>query len=55
MYRWGSIEKHSYVLGAYSKKAKAQTEGDTEKEYRGGKYDPEITEWEVDFNKKNSQ
>lgn len=51
MYRYGNHESHSYVLGAWSKKAKAQDEGVQEEEHRGGKYKPEITEWEVEFKK----
>lgn len=51
MYRYGNHENHSYVLGAWSKKAKAQDEGLAEQKYRGDKYKPEITEWEVEYKK----
>jgi hypothetical protein len=48
MYRWGERDKHSYVLGVYNKKAKAQDEAQKEKEYRGGnKYYPEILECDI--------
>jgi hypothetical protein len=44
MYRWGDREKHSYVLGVFSKKHRAIQEGDAETEWRGGKYYPEVLE-----------
>lgn len=49
MYRWGDRESHSYVLGAYSTKTKAEKAGQKEKEYRGGtKYYPECIEVVID-------
>lgn len=41
MYRWGDFDSHSYVLGVYDKKHKAQSEAVKEFENRGcGKYLP---------------
>lgn len=49
MYRWGDRERHSYVLGAYSTKTKAEKAGEAEREYRGwNKYYPEALEVSVD-------
>lgn len=48
MYRFGDPDNHSYLLGVYSKKAKAQDEGERHKAYRGYKYYPEVLE--VDTN-----
>ena len=49
MYRWGDRECHSYLLGVYSTKAKAEKAGQKEKEYRGGsKYYPECIEVPLD-------
>ncbi len=50
MYRWGSRENHSYVIGVFSSEQKAGDAGDAEHKYRGGKYDPEIIEVEIDVN-----
>ena len=45
MYRWGDRECHSYLLGVYSIKTKAEKAALTEKDFRGGnKYYPEILE-----------
>ena len=52
MYRWGDHECHSYLLGVYNKKHKAIEEGKKEKEWRGGKYAPEVTEVLIDGTKK---
>lgn len=43
--RWGDSETHSYIVGVYTKKHKAQEAAKTEAEYRGGKYECEILEW----------
>jgi hypothetical protein len=45
MYRWGERENHSYVLGAYTKKALAISEADKEEQNRGAKYIAEILEY----------
>ena len=47
MCRWGDKEKHSYVLGVYELFLTAQKDGEKERAYRGGKYEPNITEHEV--------
>lgn len=47
-YRWGDRELHSYTVGVYSKKAAALKAADAETEYRGGKYECEVIEFEVD-------
>lgn len=45
MYRWGSRENHSYVLGVFSTKPKAIKGGEKERENRGGnKYYQECIE-----------
>ncbi len=38
MLRWGDRENHSYVLGVYDTKTKAENAGKFEENYRGGKY-----------------
>lgn len=49
MYRWGNHECHSYVLGAYSTKTKAEKAASLEQAYRGGtKYYPEVLEVPID-------
>jgi hypothetical protein len=50
MYRYGDREKHSYVLGVWSSSEVAMQAGQTEALWRGGKYEPEVTEWKVDAN-----
>ena len=50
MYRYGDREKHSYVLGVWSSSGVAMQAGQTEALWRGGKYEPEVTEWKVDAN-----
>ena len=50
MYRYGDREKHSYVLGVWSSREIAMQAGETEALWRGGKYEPEVTEWKVDAN-----
>ena len=39
MYRWGSTEDHSYPIGVFTTKKKAEAAGKAENEYRGGKYE----------------
>ena len=50
MYRYGDREKHSYVLGVWSSSEVAMQAGQTEALWRGGKYEPEVTEWKIDAN-----
>ena len=50
MYRWGNHEDHSYVLGVWTNKIVAENYGITEEAYRGGKYDAEVTECDLDGN-----
>lgn len=47
-YRWGDRENHSYLVGVYSKKHAAMKAGERETEYRGGKYECEVIEWQLD-------
>lgn len=37
-YRWGDRSNHSYVVGAFDKKAQAIKCADSHTTYRGGKY-----------------
>jgi len=48
MQRWGSSEDHHYIIGVFKKFKEAQKAGVKEREYRGGKYDPSISEIEID-------
>ena len=50
MFRYGNHEAHSYVLGVWSTYKAAQAAGGVEAAWRGGKYEPSITDWEVDAN-----
>lgn len=55
MHRWGDRESHSYFLGVYSKKKRAQNAGNREYEQRGsGKYYPEIIKTNLDSLKQKS-
>ena len=47
-FRWGDREKHSYILGIYTKKSMAIESAEYEENWRGGKYSCEIREWEMD-------
>jgi len=47
-FRYGNHENHSYLVGVFTDKETALKEADTEEDYRGGKYECEVTEWEVD-------
>ena len=54
MYRWGDREAHSYVEGAYIDPIVAETMGEHEALYRGGKYEFEVLEFDssnVDYMK----
>ena len=42
MYRYGNIERHSYLLGVYEKATEALKYGEDESVYRGRKYYPEV-------------
>ena len=48
MLRWGDAENHSYVHGVYSTREAAEKAGQVQAVWRGGKYDPRITECEID-------
>lgn len=48
MYRYGNREKHSYVLGVFTTYKLAEDWGSTEKAYRAGKYEPDITQFIID-------
>lgn len=47
-YRWGDQEEHSYTVGVYSTKALSLKSAGNEHTHRGGKYECEILEWELD-------
>jgi len=47
-YRWGEQSNHSYLLGVYTKKHAALVAGDEHREYRGGKYECEVIEADVE-------
>lgn len=47
--RWGDRETHSYIVGVYFKKHAALKAAETEENYRGGKYECEVLEWELDY------
>lgn len=47
-YRYGDRESHSYVVGVFKKKAKAQEAALAERETRGGMYRCEVLECSVD-------
>ena len=46
MYRWGDLEEHNYCAGCFTKKTRAEGIGKWEREFRGGKYEPIVTEVE---------
>jgi hypothetical protein len=48
MLRWGNLEKHHYIVGAFSTFEQAELVGDVEKTWRAGKYEYWITEVELD-------
>jgi hypothetical protein len=47
MNRWGDDELHSYVEGVYDDIELAKKWGQAEKDFRGGKYEAEIVEFEL--------
>ena len=47
-YRFGDRDLHSYSVGVYSDKDSALDAARIETDYRGGKYDCEVLEWELD-------
>lgn len=47
MLRWGDRELHSYVEGVYGTEAEARVAGEEHREWRGGKYEPHIEEFEL--------
>lgn len=53
MYRWGERENHSYIIYVGIKKNKAIKVGEDESNYRGGKYWPEILEFDPKINDKD--
>lgn len=42
MYRWGDEESHSYVLGVFETKELALAAGQSERDWRGGKYEVKV-------------
>ena len=48
MQRWGDDESHNYVKGVFTKKAQAQKCGESERAYRGCKYEAKISELVLD-------
>ena len=46
-YRWGDRDEHSYSHGVFNNKANALKEAEDHKAYRGGKYECEVLEWDV--------
>jgi len=50
MYRYGDIEKHSYVLGVWSERCLAEKYGSVECAWRANKYSYKVTEWVVNGN-----
>ncbi len=51
VYRYGNKEGHSYVVGVYSEQWKALIAAQKEQDYRGGKYDYEVIQVEIDVDK----
>lgn len=47
MLRWGERELHSYVQGVYLTQAEAFAAAQEAKEGRGGKYEPEVTMFQL--------
>ena len=48
MYRWGSRENHSYVLGVWRNAVIATRHCSAEEAWRGGKYTGEILKFQLD-------
>jgi hypothetical protein len=49
MYRWGNRNNHSYIVYAGNSKSRAIDAGEEERDYRGAKYAPEVTEHVPDY------
>lgn len=49
MLRWGDRENHSYVIGVFSTREKAEQAGEAEKTWRAGKYEYTIGVFELDY------
>lgn len=54
MHRWGDDETHNYVQGVFTDKDQADKCGEAEKAWRGGKYEPKITEMILDEHDQDS-
>lgn len=55
MYRFGSREKHSYILGVYSTLKIAKKAAEDGMKYRGGKYGYEIMSHVIDGTQKSEK
>lgn len=49
MYRYANKEAHSYLLGVFTDKDKAIEAGESHAIYRGGKYESEILEIDLNY------
>lgn len=47
-YRFGNRQRHSYIVGIYSSKTKALNAANVEEDYRGGKYNCEVIQVDLD-------
>jgi hypothetical protein len=55
-YRWGDRANHSYNLGVFTKKNKAQQVADSHCLYRGGKYACDVDACDLDqFDNKSNE
>tara|TARA_B110000091_G_scaffold194698_1_gene220780 strand:+ start:471 stop:656 length:186 start_codon:yes stop_codon:yes gene_type:complete len=45
--RFGDRERHSYVVGVYSNKESAEAAVESETDWRGGKYECVVNEYEL--------
>jgi len=45
-YRWGDNENHSYTIGCFTEKKKAIDSAESHANFRGGKYQCEVDEYE---------
>jgi hypothetical protein len=48
MYRWGDRQAHAYCIGVFSNPDIADRAGNTEKAWRGNKYEPVIEPFVLD-------
>lgn len=48
-YKWGDRECHSYTVGVFTKKHKAQQVAEEHCNYRGGKYACTVEECQLDY------